>query len=302
MNKKERGPWAARPPLSVVAAALFAVMALGVRSLSDRIPGPQIACVRFTTGLLVVALLGFAGQVDLRPRRWGWLTSRGIAGGLAVVSYFACIEHVGVGVATLAQPHRSGLVVAVRMVAAGRGPATARPVCSGADHGRGDAGGGAAGERASHSRIGWWELVGIFSAVTTGIAVTSIRAVRRPRLDGTAIEGSWTVFFSFTALGLLSTLPWVVGRWVTPTLLEWGILLGAAATSIVAQLAMTKALASVTAVTSGVILQLTVVLSMLGGIALFDESLSARAAVGALLTMLGVMWMVVSAGRIRSVA
>jgi drug/metabolite transporter (DMT)-like permease len=288
---------------SLLAAALFAAMALGVRSLSGRIPGPQIASVRFATGLVVVALVGLFGRVDLRPRRWGWLTSRGIAGGLAVVAYFACIEHVGVGVATLLNhtgpvwslifawvllgeiPRpRALLALALTMVGVvlvvGRSAGWSAPGSAG----------GAAGWH-----IGWWDAVGVFSAVTTGIAVTSIRAVRRPRSDGQAIEGSWTVFFSFTALGLASTLPWVLGRWVAPTAREWAVLLAAALTSIAAQLAMTAALAHVTAVASGIILQLTVVLSLLGGMVLFDEALGPQAALGALLTMAGVVWMVLAA-------
>jgi drug/metabolite transporter (DMT)-like permease len=73
-------------------------------------------------------------------------------------------------------------------------------------------------------------------------------------------------------------------------------LLAAALTSIAAQLAMTRALAHVTAVGSGVVLQLTPVLSLLGGVVLFGEVLSPRALVGALLTMAGVVWMVLAAG------
>lgn len=279
--------------LSLLAATLFAVMAMGVRAIAGRIPGPQIASVRFAAGLVVVALVGLIGRVDLRPRRWGWLTSRGVAGGLAVVAYFACIEHVGVAVATLlnhtgpvwslvfawlllGELPRPRALLALGLTMAGVMLVVSRPLGAGIG-------------------IGLWEAVGVFSAVTTGIAVTSIRAVRRPRGDGLPSEGSWTVFFSFTALGLCSSLPWVLGRWVAPTAGEWLILLASAATSIAAQLAMTAALAHVTAVASGIVLQLTVVLSMLGGILLFGEGLSPRAAVGALLTMAGVIWMVVTA-------
>jgi drug/metabolite transporter (DMT)-like permease len=290
--------------LSLLAAALFATMAMGVRSLSGRIPGPQIASVRFATGLVVVALVGVFGRVDLRPRRWGWLTSRGIAGGLAVISYFACIEHVGVGVATLLNHTGPVWSLIFAWLLLGESP---RPralfalalTMVGVVLVAGRTGG------TSPLQLGWWEAVGIFSAVTTGIAITSIRAVRRPRPAGKdgdhAIEGSWTVFFSFTALGLVSTLPWVVGQWVAPAPRDWLILLAAALTSIAAQLAMTRALAHVTAVGSGVVLQLTPVLTLLGGVLWFGEMLSPRALVGALLTMAGVVWMVLTAGSARPV-
>ena len=37
----------------------------------------------------------------IRPRRWGWLMARGFFGGISVLCYFACIERVPVGVASL---------------------------------------------------------------------------------------------------------------------------------------------------------------------------------------------------------
>src|SRR4051794_9680458 len=76
-------------------------MAVSARSIAGRVPGAQIALVRFAVGILAVAGARALGHADLRPRRWGWLVARGLFGGLAVVSYFGCIQHVGVGVATL---------------------------------------------------------------------------------------------------------------------------------------------------------------------------------------------------------
>ncbi len=279
---------------SLLAAALFAVMAVAVRAISARIPGPQIAFVRFATGLVVVAVLARFWRLELRPRRWGWLASRGLAGGLAVVAYFVCIEHVGVGVATLLNHTGPVWSLLFAWLLLGERPGVRALAALGLTMvgvalvvGGGTAGGGWFG-------IGRWELVGVFSAAATGVAVTSIRAVRRPSADGLPVEGSWTVFLSFTALGLVSTLPFLLGRWVDPTPREWGILLGAAAASIVAQLAMTRALAFLTAVGSGIVLQLTVVLSLLGGLWIYGEELSTRTALGALITMVGVMWMVLS--------
>jgi S-adenosylmethionine uptake transporter len=133
--------------------------------------------------------------------------------------------------------------------------------------------------------------------VASGIAVTSIRAVRRPTTDGTASESSWTVFASFTGLGLLATLPGVVGpfgRWVTPTLLEWALLLGVGSLSIVAQLLMTRALEHVTGATMGIIHQLTVVFTLVCGVLVFGERLGGWALFGSLLTLSGVAWTVVA--------
>ena len=82
-------------------AGLFAVMAMVARLLSATIPGPQVALVRFAIGIVATALAYALFHVELRPRRWGWLVSRGVFGGTAVLLYFASIEKIGVGMATL---------------------------------------------------------------------------------------------------------------------------------------------------------------------------------------------------------
>ena len=87
------------------------------------------------------------------------------------------------------------------------------------------------------------------------------------------------------------------GHWVPPALTDWGLLLFVAGTSIAAQLLMTQALAHVTAVASGIILQLTVVLALAGGVILFGEALSPAEIAGSLLTMAGVAWVVIGTAR-----
>jgi len=93
---------ASKAALTAAASSiLFACMAMIARLLSPAIPGQQVAFVRFLTGVVVTALACGLLRLDLRPRRWGWLISRGVFGGAAVLLYFRCIEKIGVGVATL---------------------------------------------------------------------------------------------------------------------------------------------------------------------------------------------------------
>jgi drug/metabolite transporter (DMT)-like permease len=274
---------------SMSAAALFATMAMGVRALAVRLPAAQVAAVRFGTGLLVVLALVALGRVRLRPRRWGWLLVRGLAGGLAVIAYFSCIPHVGVGVATLLNHTGPVWSLSFAWLLLGERPRRQSLMAlaltlTGVVLVMGNAG---------SLQLGLWQALGVFSAVTSGLAVTSIRAARQAGRDGLPGESSWSVFGSFTGLGLLATLPAMGGQWVPPTAIEWGLLLFVAFTSIAAQLLMTHALAHVTAVASGIILQLTVVLALAGGVALFGESLSPAEIAGSLLTMAGVAWVVI---------
>jgi S-adenosylmethionine uptake transporter len=273
---------------------LFAAMALVARLLSRTIPGPEIALVRFAIGVVVVLFLLIFLRVQLRPRRWGWLLSRGVFGGTAVLLYFTSIEKIGVGIATLLnytspvwstifawlflrERPRQHAVGALALTLVG-----VALVTSG---------------QAQGWRLGGWQLVATLSAVLSGMAITSIRATRMQSADGSPGENSWTVFASFTTVGLLATLPTVLppfGAWLAPTAHDWALLAVCGLLSVGAQILMTSALGRLTAVGLGILQQATVVLAMVGGIALFGEKMSWRGAVGSVITMTGVVWSVLS--------
>ena len=85
-----------------------------------------------------------------------------------------------------------------------------------------------------------------------------------PSPDGTPSESSWTVFASFTTVGLLATLPTVLppfGAWLAPTAHDWALLVMCGLLSVGAQI---------------------------------GEKVSWRSAVGSVITMIGVVWSVLS--------
>jgi drug/metabolite transporter (DMT)-like permease len=273
---------------------LFAAMALFARTLAPAISGGQIAVVRFATGVLVVLGAWLVWRVDLRPRRWGWLLARGVFGGLAVLLYFSAIAHVGVGLATLLNYTAPAWAAAFGWLLLGERPRRAALLALAVTLGGvclvvGWEGEGLGG--------GVWELAGALSAVCSALATTSIRAVRRGAPGGGAVESSWTVFASFTSLGLVATAPTVLppwGRWVTPTAAQWALLMAVALSSVGAQLVMTRAFRHLTATSVGIIFQLVVVLTMAGGVLFFGETLTPRAALGSLVTMAGVVGLILS--------
>jgi drug/metabolite transporter (DMT)-like permease len=57
---------------------------------------------------------------------------------------------------------------------------------------------------------------------------------------------------------------------------------------------MTRALKHVTATAMGIIHQVTVVLTVLGGLIFFGEMLTLRSAIGSAITVVGVLWVVYS--------
>jgi len=267
-------------------------MAMVARLVSRNIPGPEVALVRFAAGIVAV-LVAFAFlRVELRPQRWAWLISRGVFGGTAALLYFACIAKIGVGMATLLNytapvwsmafawfflRERPGRHAFVALAMTLTGVALI------------------ASARAHVGHLGTWESVAVLSAILSGMAITSIRATRMESTDGTPSENSWTVFASFTTLGFFTTLPTVfspLGRWSAPSGREWSLLLVCGGLSVAAQLLMTKALGKLTAVGLGIVQQTTVVLTMVGGIAFFGESITLRAGAGSIITLAGVVWSV----------
>src|SRR5262245_56336115 len=74
-------------------------MALVAKLASARLPGPEVALVRFLVGLVAVAVA--ATRVRMRANNWVGLAMRGALGGAAVLLYFLAIAHLDVGIATL---------------------------------------------------------------------------------------------------------------------------------------------------------------------------------------------------------
>lgn len=267
------------------AAVFFGLMAFTAKLASARLSGAQVSLVRFSIGLLPVLLIGRYRRSALTFQRFDLLLMRGFFGGLAVLLYFIAIQHTSVGIATLlnySSPIFSGLFsilfinekisakVLIPMPIALIGivlvvHSNARP-----DDVLG---------------FGRWELVGLASAVASGAAVTSMRAARRG-------ENSWAVYGSFCLLGTLVTAPMGLGSWRTPTPNEWVALLATSLFAIGAQLLLTFSLRWVDAMTVGVISQVAVLISMGLGASFLGETIKALGAVGAFLTISGVIGVV----------
>ena len=278
-------------------------MAAGAKVATRRLPGGEVALVRFVVGILVTVLLVSLRAAQIRPSRWGWLAARGLFGGLAVVTYFASIQASPVGVATLLNQTQPVYTMLFSWMLLGERPRRAAlgalaltllgvtVIVL--------AGGAAGPNRASLTwRGSRGELLGIISAVSSGVAVTSIRAARRDRGDGTASETAWSVFFSFSLVGALVTLPVVLppfGHWVTPNRPEWALLAGVGLVSTAAQVIMSASLRHLTGVQSGIIAQLIVPLTVILGISLLGETLSPGFLLGASLTVTGVLLAILQA-------
>ena len=158
------------------ASILFAAMALVAKRACARIPGPEVAFVRFLVGIVAVMLA--ATRYRLRAKNWIGLLLRGGFGGAAVLCFFMAIEHLPVGVATLLNytaPVFTALWAAIflgerigRRAVAALGVTTLGVALVI----EGNAPAGTLG-------LGRWTLVGMLSSVLSGAAVATIREVRK---------------------------------------------------------------------------------------------------------------------------
>lgn len=264
---------------------LFGAMAFTAKLASARLTGSQVAFIRFAIGLMPALFIPRFRKQALTFQRLDLLFYRGFFGGVAVLLYFIAIEKISVGVATLlnyTSPLFSGVFsmfflrerispkVLIPMPIALAGVflvvhAHARP-------------GNVLG-------FGMWELVGLGSALASGLAVTAMRAARRG-------ENSWSVYTSFCLLGTLVTAPLAILTWKQPTLDEWISLAATSLFAIGAQLLLTFSLRWVDAMTVGVISQLAVLVSLALGATFLGEHITATAALGAALSIGGVVGVV----------
>ncbi len=278
------------------AALLFSAMALCAKMASTRLPSPQVACIRFLIGLLAFAG-PFALGRRLRPVKYGPLFLRGFFGGCSVLMYFLAIAHLPVGIATLLNSSWPVFVGLFSFLLLDE-PLTIRALlallCTSVGVllvvlGSPSAAVLTQGQRAelwTTSRF-LWGLIGLGSAVFSAAAVTTMRSMRQR-------EGSWEIFIAFCLVGAVITgIPCALS-WIRPTGIEMFWLLSMGLCSVVAQLGLTYALRDVRAITAGIILQLTPIATLLLGTAFFAERPTLLGWLGALVTLGGITWGILS--------
>lgn len=268
--------------LTAASAVLFALMAFAAKLASARLPGEQIAFVRFAVMLLPVLAVPRLAKKAVEFQRLDLLLYRGVFGGLAVLLYFLAIAHIPVGIATLF--NYSSPIWSVAFAAFFLGeridPRFVVPLLA-ALAGMVFAATGDSGF-AALADLGPWELAGIASSVLSGAALAAVRAARRT-------EGAWAIYGSFSLCGLLATAPFALPGFLRPTGAEWLLLLFVGLSSVGAQLLMTYAYRWVTNLQAGAISQLTVVLAMLLGVVFLGDRLTGLQLAGSLLTLGGVV-------------
>lgn len=270
----------------MVGYALLGVQPLAVRALAGAVPTPQVVAVRFGFALVAISIVCLWCRRGLTTRQPAVLFLRGLLGGMAVLAYFGSVQLVGAGRGTVLNYTYPVWANLFALVFLGQG--TSRwfwPLLTSALAG--------VALVALPPGAGWTgfetgDLLGLASAVFAGGAVLCIKLLRRT-------DDALTVIASFSAVGLLFAVPlalfpqlWPVPRPVAHslgTLTTWALLVSVGMLAFGGHVMFTRGYRH-TSVQLGTVLSLSVpVIASALGIILFDEPLTGRFALGALLVV-----------------
>ncbi|HET7825011.1 MAG TPA: DMT family transporter [Anaeromyxobacter sp.] len=261
------------------AAVLFGLSAVLVRLATlHGMNGAQVTVVRFALGLVFVVGVFAARPGTWRPRRKGLLVTRGLFGGFAALLFFLAIERLPAGEATLLNntfpiwgvllsffllDERPTLHLAAGLALASVGVFLVM-------------GGGVAG-----FHLGWGELIGIASAITGGIAVTAIRALR-------ATDNAPTIFFAFSVGALAVSIPFALAAW-PGDLVAWTAAAGVGVAAFGGQIFMTEAYGALSVAEAALWQQLTPIASYLWALTI-GETIGWKTVGGVLLGVAGIVY------------
>ena len=259
----------------MLGAVLFAAMAICVKFAAQRIPSGELVMFRFLFGLATIYAMSALGLAQVRHDRPVLLMARGFTGALAILLYFASIQHTSLVKASL-------LSNSYPVYAALFGALLLRERPSAATIGAFVA--AACGiwlvVDPDFSSVNPGDLFGVLSGAVAGLAIVIIRELRRT-------ESAFTVFWYLcvfgTAMGAVSCF-W---SFVWPDSREWLWILGAGAASTGGQLLITYGFRYTPAAEGSLIAMSTVGYSGLFGWLFLKERLSPAGLPGAALLLGG---------------
>ena len=269
----------------LVSAFMFGAMAVVTRRACASLPAAEVAIVRFSVGLVAVAIWAIARPAHVRPARFQLLVLRGLLAGVAVLSYFIALGRLNAGLGTLlnntfplwAAPIAvlflgerltpriaGGLALAAVGLAVVLGPDDLVRLAHGV----------------TDPRILIGLAAGLLSGMAGGGATVVIRLLRRE-------ESAVSIFGAFCVGGLLVCLAPAVYTWQPIPREQWGTLLAIGLLSVGGQLTFTYGLKFVPA-TGSVVNLLTIVVSYSLAALWLGEPVPVHALVGGGLLMIGV--------------
>jgi drug/metabolite transporter (DMT)-like permease len=262
------------PGAMLLSSVVFAMMGVLVKSVDrEGVPAAESTFVRFAAGLALVGLLARSGVVRVTFQRRRLLLVRGLFGSVSAVLFFQSLGLTSLARATLLSYTYvifSALFSAIWLrERLGPGSLLALAVAIG---------GIAMVTGARFTMVNSGDLVALLSGLLGGIAITSIRELRKT-------ESASSIFAAFCAAGMVTSLLMSRGAWLIPRGSTLAALGGVALLATGGQLLMTAAYRYCSSALGGLLSLLTVVLAALAGFAFFHEAVTIRTAIGAALVL-----------------
>jgi drug/metabolite transporter (DMT)-like permease len=259
------------PVMMLSSAVLFSIMAVMVKALSASIPVAEIIFFRaFISFAIIMGMVAFK-KVEFKIKQKGKATFRGIMGGISLMLYFNAITLTSVSNAVLLAytypifatifsnmylDEKLTKEKVIFMISAFLGMFLIFQF--------------------NYSALNLGDLLALISGITSGMAVVSIRELRKT-------ESSWMIVLSFVFFGTIFSLFFLKGNIIVPGSPALISLLAIGIMGTAGQLFQTYAFKLCSTALGSVISMSSVVITTILGILIFHDLLTLNMVIGGVL-------------------
>lgn len=266
---------------TLVSSLLFALMAFFVKIASAGIPAAEILFIRAVISMLVIAaVMIFIYKGRIKVRNVNMLVVRGVFGGCAVLMYFTAISRIPLSSAVmLANSYPLFAILFSAIIIKEKPNLDSLLVLLLALLGM---------FLILEPRLGRIDIgyfLGVGSAVLGGVAVTSIRELRKT-------DSSWMIALAQMVGAALFSLFLLPGNFQMPSAAGWGLLVFIGVLGTFAQLLFTKPFRFIPTAEGSMVAPLYTALAVILSVVFLGEVLSPRFMLGAVLVFGGLIYLV----------
>ncbi|MFC1511385.1 DMT family transporter [Candidatus Margulisiibacteriota bacterium] len=265
---------------TILAAFLFAIMALLVKILSTTVSPAEILFVRSASSILIMTFVLVFIFKKVKVRNFKIMVVRGLFGGLAVLLFFIAISRIPLSSAVMignSYPLFAVLFSSVLIKEKPRFDTLLVLMIS--------FGGMFLILDPKFGQIDIGYLLAVLAAVFGGVAVTAIRVLRRT-------DSSWEIALAQMIGAALFSAVLLPASFSLPTLREWGFLLIVTLTGIGAQIAFTKPFKFIATAEASLVAPIYTAFVVMFSVMFLGECLSSRFVLGALLVFGGMIYLI----------
>ncbi len=252
-------------------AVLFSIMAVMVKALSSSVPAAEIIFFRAIISIAIIIGMIAMKKVKFMIKEKGKAAFRGIMGGISLVLYFNAITLTSVSNAVLlsyTSPIFASIFSNIYLKEKLTKEMASFIVCAFL--------GMFLIFQFDYTLLNIGDLLALISGITSGIALVSIRELRKT-------ESSWMIVLSFVFFGTIFSMFSLKGNVVLPGASTLIILLMIGFLGTAGQLFQTYAFKLCSTALGGVISMSSVVITMMLGIFIFHDYLTLNMIIGAIL-------------------